>query len=129
MNSAGSVQLVCCGALLIQLGYDMWDLGMDMDYKAELGAKSLDRQEFLAALSQRRLAHAKYLKCLKRSACEIIAPILIRAKQSQNPSTQTNLSKNALKKMRKLENRKLAKASKLSESEILRKSSSMSIAQ
>ena len=38
-SSAGSVQLLALGRALQQSGYPVWDLGMEMDYKQDLGAR------------------------------------------------------------------------------------------
>ena len=37
-DGAGSVQLAVLGRRLEQCGFDLWDMGMDMDYKERLGA-------------------------------------------------------------------------------------------
>jgi len=47
-NSAGSVQLASLGRLLSTLHFSMWDLGMDMNYKRELGSRVMARNEFVA---------------------------------------------------------------------------------
>lgn len=47
-DSAGSVQLATLGRLLTQLGFSLWDLGMEMDYKMSLGCHLMPRDEFLA---------------------------------------------------------------------------------
>lgn len=47
-DSAGSVQLATLGRLLTQLGFSLWDLGMEMDYKMSLGCHLMARDEFLA---------------------------------------------------------------------------------
>ena len=54
-NSAGSVQLACLGKLLIKNGYEMWDLGMSLDYKITLGAKNIDRMDFLDCVKNMRV--------------------------------------------------------------------------
>ena len=46
-NSAGTVQLILTGRLLRDWGFAFWDLGMVLPYKGELGARTLDRREFL----------------------------------------------------------------------------------
>lgn len=53
-DSAGSVQLAALGRLLRSLGFTMWDLGMDMEYKQGLGAHNIPRQDFLAHLREVR---------------------------------------------------------------------------
>jgi Leu/Phe-tRNA-protein transferase len=47
VSGAGSVQLAATGRLLLTCGYRWWDLGMDMEYKRELGAMLLDRPDFV----------------------------------------------------------------------------------
>jgi Leu/Phe-tRNA-protein transferase len=56
-DSAGSVQLAALGKLLTQLGFSMWDLGMEMDYKNSLGCHLMPRTEFVAHVHNVR--HAK----------------------------------------------------------------------
>lgn len=46
-NSAGSVQLAALGQFLYKEGFDMWDLGMKLDYKIQLGARDMERMEFV----------------------------------------------------------------------------------
>jgi Leu/Phe-tRNA-protein transferase len=46
-DSAGSVQLVALGRLLIERGFHLWDLGMDMEYKRGIGAKLMPRETFV----------------------------------------------------------------------------------
>lgn len=53
-DSAGSVQLACLGKLLMQSGYEMWDLGMSLDYKITLGAKNMKRIDFVRLVKQLR---------------------------------------------------------------------------
>ncbi len=47
-DSAGSVQLAALGNLLTQLGFSLWDLGMEMEYKNSLGCHLMPRAEFVA---------------------------------------------------------------------------------
>jgi leucyl/phenylalanyl-tRNA--protein transferase len=48
LSGAGKVQLLCLGVLLRRAGYAFWDLGMPMEYKAALGARTVDRTAFLS---------------------------------------------------------------------------------
>ncbi|KAL3666048.1 hypothetical protein V7S43_008840 [Phytophthora oleae] len=49
-NGAGTVQLHALSKFLYLAGFKMWDLGMSMDYKMSLGAKDLERDDFLEEL-------------------------------------------------------------------------------
>lgn len=53
-DSAGSVQLVALGHLLWSRGYDMWDLGMTLDYKTKLGAEDMERTIFVDKVKELR---------------------------------------------------------------------------
>jgi Leu/Phe-tRNA-protein transferase len=46
-DSAGTVQLILTGRFLQEAGFAFWDLGMPLEYKTRLGARSVDREEFL----------------------------------------------------------------------------------
>merc|ERR1739844_860360 len=46
-DSAGSVQLATLGKILCMSGFEMWDLGMGLDYKTHLGAKTMERIDFV----------------------------------------------------------------------------------
>ncbi|KAL4161451.1 hypothetical protein PRNP1_002005 [Phytophthora ramorum] len=49
-NGAGTVQLHALSKFLYLAGFKMWDLGMSMDYKMSLGARDLERDDFLEQL-------------------------------------------------------------------------------
>eukprot|EP00658_Telonema_sp_P-2_P016182 TRINITY_DN1626_c0_g1_i1.p1 TRINITY_DN1626_c0_g1~~TRINITY_DN1626_c0_g1_i1.p1 ORF type:complete len:295 (+),score=52.73 TRINITY_DN1626_c0_g1_i1:200-1084(+) len=49
-KSAGSIQMICTAELLERAGYEFWDLGMEYEYKVELGARVVERAEFLSGL-------------------------------------------------------------------------------
>ncbi len=55
-SSAGTVQLSCIGAHLNLRGYTEWDLGMDIEYKKGLGARNIERDEFLERIDVCRKA-------------------------------------------------------------------------
>ena len=46
-DSAGSVQLAALGRLLSEQGFQMWDLGMDMEYKQGIGSQAMPRETFV----------------------------------------------------------------------------------
>mmetsp|Transcript_62177 Transcript_62177/g.115389 ORF Transcript_62177/g.115389 Transcript_62177/m.115389 type:complete len:293 (+) Transcript_62177:107-985(+) len=43
---AGNVQLVALGQWLLMSGYALWDLGMELDYKLELGGNVIPRKDW-----------------------------------------------------------------------------------
>lgn len=51
---AGSVQLASLGRWLERCGFEIWDLGMEMDYKLELGGKSVPRDEWAGHIRRLR---------------------------------------------------------------------------
>eukprot|EP00551_Chaetoceros_affinis_P018928 CAMPEP_0203721176 /NCGR_PEP_ID=MMETSP0092-20131115/4714_1 /ASSEMBLY_ACC=CAM_ASM_001090 /TAXON_ID=426623 /ORGANISM="Chaetoceros affinis, Strain CCMP159" /LENGTH=560 /DNA_ID=CAMNT_0050601009 /DNA_START=155 /DNA_END=1834 /DNA_ORIENTATION=- len=54
-DSAGSVQLATLGKILCLSGYEMWDLGMGLDYKTNLGAKAMERIDFVDLVKDMRV--------------------------------------------------------------------------
>eukprot|EP00923_Selenidium_pygospionis_P010274 GHVN01017871.1.p1 GENE.GHVN01017871.1~~GHVN01017871.1.p1 ORF type:complete len:298 (+),score=35.33 GHVN01017871.1:92-985(+) len=56
-DSAGTVQLCCLGKLLESSGFTLWDLGMCIQYKLDIGAKNIPRKEFISEV--RRLREQK----------------------------------------------------------------------
>ena len=53
-NNSGTVQLVGTGVLLQLNGYKIWDFGMTMKYKTDLGAESVPRSNFLSMFKEVR---------------------------------------------------------------------------
>mmetsp|Transcript_27652 Transcript_27652/g.41853 ORF Transcript_27652/g.41853 Transcript_27652/m.41853 type:complete len:309 (+) Transcript_27652:132-1058(+) len=47
VDSSGSVQLAALGRLLRACGFGLWDLGMDMQYKRDMGAQLYVRSKFV----------------------------------------------------------------------------------
>lgn len=56
---AGSVQLACLGRWLQKSGFRLWDLGMELDYKIELGGRSVSRTEWVKRSRELRLVQAE----------------------------------------------------------------------
>ncbi|MBF0276939.1 MAG: hypothetical protein HQM13_04080 [SAR324 cluster bacterium] len=70
-SSTGTIQLCATAKMLEQCGFAYWDLGMEIPYKLELGARSLDRELFLTR--QRAIRDEKRrLLCQRVNAGEII---------------------------------------------------------
>jgi len=53
-SSAGSVQLAALGGLLQHCGIELWDLGMTMKYKEDLGGRTIPRLELVEVYKQNR---------------------------------------------------------------------------
>ncbi len=47
VNHSGKVQMCSTAELLIQYGIELWDLGMELPYKLDLGATVISKLEFL----------------------------------------------------------------------------------
>jgi len=47
-KGAGKIQMALSAAWLSENGFELWDLGIPMDYKARLGAEYVDRRTFIA---------------------------------------------------------------------------------
>lgn len=47
-SGTGTIQLGALGGALHHCGYTLWDLGMELDYKASIGAINIPRRDFLA---------------------------------------------------------------------------------
>lgn len=53
-DNAGSVQLAALGQFLWEQGFEMWDLGMELEYKQRLGARNMPRHEFVQTVKELR---------------------------------------------------------------------------
>lgn len=53
-SGAGTVQLAVLGRWLAKCGFELWDLGMVMDYKRELGVTVVPRKEWIRRLHEFR---------------------------------------------------------------------------
>jgi len=72
-DSAGSVQLAALGRFLSRGSFDMWDLGMELDYKTRLGAHNMDRVLFVDTIKKLRIKDPNVrLKCDERLCCKDI---------------------------------------------------------
>mmetsp|Transcript_6725 Transcript_6725/g.14698 ORF Transcript_6725/g.14698 Transcript_6725/m.14698 type:complete len:419 (+) Transcript_6725:36-1292(+) len=65
-DGAGSVQLAVLGTLLQKCQFDMWDMGMTMDYKESLGAHLMPRAEFVYSVRRVRVERPNVLLSLER---------------------------------------------------------------
>ena len=73
-DAAGSVQLAALGKLLLQCGFLYWDLGMEMDYKIQLGAELIGRSDYVREVHRTRVENKDLvLRCDgRRNAKEVI---------------------------------------------------------
>jgi Leu/Phe-tRNA-protein transferase len=58
-NSAGTVQMILTARWLRDASFAFWDLGMPMEYKQALGARSLDRNDFVKRFREGRAQSPK----------------------------------------------------------------------
>ena len=56
-SGSGKVQLLALGGLLVRRGFQIWDLGMAMDYKLAMGASQVPRLEYLDEFREVRQLH------------------------------------------------------------------------
>jgi Leu/Phe-tRNA-protein transferase len=75
--SAGAVQLLATARLLDANGFALWDLGMGMAYKTDLGAADVPRADFICALRKHRGAPQR-AKGASRAAADGDAPLPLR---------------------------------------------------
>lgn len=54
MNGAGTVLLESIRRLLFESGFEMWDMGMEMDYKMKMGGFLVNRDVFLESVRSAR---------------------------------------------------------------------------
>mmetsp|Transcript_5570 Transcript_5570/g.10764 ORF Transcript_5570/g.10764 Transcript_5570/m.10764 type:complete len:378 (+) Transcript_5570:172-1305(+) len=74
-DTAGSVQLLALGKLLMQCGFEYWDLGMTLEYKTRLGAELIPRTEFVSKVKRSRVeSKGVVLRCggSRRNAKELV---------------------------------------------------------
>lgn len=108
-DSSGSVQLVTLGALLAQNGFSIWDLGMDMDYKRDLGATLMPRAAYVREVHRVRttdceLPHmddAINCKTIVTSSLSQPTPLV-----ASHPSDCSDCPKKKAKKDKRIENQK-----------------------
>lgn len=72
-SGAGQVQLCALAKVLVLCGFALWDFGMSMDYKVELGADMMPRNEWLATVQHLRTVKVS-LDCKRRPAKDLLAP-------------------------------------------------------
>jgi len=61
-SGAGKVQLAALSDLLRNCGVQVWDLGMELDYKTEMGAMTVPRGEFLRLFRSSRSSNLNFNK-------------------------------------------------------------------
>ena len=76
-SGAGTVQCCAVAKLLLRCGFTMWDLGMGMQYKYDLGARDLPRDEYLRLLGECRDGDDSEL-CVLHTDEPIRADILLK---------------------------------------------------
>jgi len=71
-SNAGSVQLAALGSFLWQQGFEMWDLGMKLSYKNDLGAQAMEREEFVKRIKELRTKQMGLMKMDETRCCRSI---------------------------------------------------------
>ena len=84
----GNVQLVALSRLLHKAGVEHWDLGMGMDYKANLGSRLIPRAEHISLTRSHRHfnetnARVTELESMSESSCESVMEWLPRISPSE----------------------------------------------
>jgi len=94
-DSAGSVQLAALGKLLCQQGFTVWDLGMEMEYKRNMGSELLSRDDFVATVHRVREQNVQLPVSSERKSAKSIID------DNRLPPTQDEESPSAAKKARR----------------------------
>jgi len=118
-GSLGTIQLCVLGLHLASRGFAMWDLGMGMSYKSEMGAKNVSREVFVKSLRDARAREKKSSIDLSRTNARMIIDNITEKKKKKkksetkidlhallNESDESklkHLSKNQLKKLKKMQ--------------------------
>lgn len=80
-DSAGSVQLAALGQFLWSCGFDLWDLGMKLDYKSKLGAEDMNREDFVARVKDLRGKPMGLMKMEERTCCKSLITNITRTRR------------------------------------------------
>jgi len=92
----GTLQVLALAALLLRAGCQSWDLGMGMAYKDALGAKDIDRKEFV--ILQRQLRAQTPSPGMATASSPISVAELIndlRCAKSEAPATEETVGQNS----------------------------------
>lgn len=114
-KSCGTIQMVCAAHLLQANGFAFMDMGMPIEYKAKLGAKTLPREEFLSRFFEAR-EHTTISLPAMLSQCAYDVLILgsaegeAAAEAEFNGNDMVQKSKSQLKKEAKAAKKAAAKA-------------------
>eukprot|EP01123_Difflugia_compressa_P008573 TRINITY_DN2593_c1_g1_i1.p1 TRINITY_DN2593_c1_g1~~TRINITY_DN2593_c1_g1_i1.p1 ORF type:complete len:414 (+),score=87.22 TRINITY_DN2593_c1_g1_i1:73-1242(+) len=92
MDGVGHVQLCALGRLLEQRGVEVWDFGMQMEYKKSLGSQSVPRRQWLELVSQIRQKPVPDLTLTREQnkTCRQIIDWKITTIPTTNTNTNTN---------------------------------------
>ncbi|GFH53357.1 leu phe-trna protein transferase [Chaetoceros tenuissimus] len=80
-DNAGSVQLAALGQFLWEQGFEMWDLGMELEYKQRLGARNMPRHEFVQTVKELRDKDTLVLKLDEPKCCK---EMIVNASRSES---------------------------------------------
>jgi len=98
-DSAGSVQLAALGRILTERGFHLWDLGMMMDYKRDIGAKAMPRDVFVREVHRVRETEGHLTLPVRQQArnCKDIIDQIAPPVSQQQAKSKNSASKSAAK--------------------------------
>jgi len=89
-DGAGTVQLITLGRLLEQTGFQIWDFGMSLPYKVNLGGKIVERKEWLDLYASLRDIPTPELKIDEKVSARFIVDFNhIVAEPEKKPKSDT----------------------------------------
>eukprot|EP00656_Telonema_subtile_P046123 TRINITY_DN52475_c0_g1_i1.p1 TRINITY_DN52475_c0_g1~~TRINITY_DN52475_c0_g1_i1.p1 ORF type:complete len:222 (-),score=50.90 TRINITY_DN52475_c0_g1_i1:173-838(-) len=74
VKSSGTIQMLATAKILEASGFGFWDMGMPIDYKSRMGAKTIVREDFLQWFAEEKTnAHVQLAPMLPQNAQAVIS--------------------------------------------------------
>eukprot|EP00924_Labyrinthula_sp_SR-Ha-C_P012358 maker-scaffold_10-snap-gene-4.16-mRNA-1 protein AED:0.60 eAED:0.60 QI:0/0/0/0.5/0/0/2/0/247 len=102
-KSYGSIQLYSLKHLLLISGFKLWDLGMSLEYKKDLGAVLFSRNNFLSLFKRLRNENKVYPRFLTVAKENINCKEIFEYEREKKVLERKESSKNTMKYRRKVE--------------------------